>query len=365
MTKLLLRLFVKDSRNINSPDVRTAIGKMAGITGIICNFILFAAKLAVGLLSGSISVIADSVNNLTDSAASVITLFGFRMAQQPADEDHPYGHARYEYLSGLVISVFVLFVGIELATSSVKRIITPVPSVFNIAEIIVLVISVFAKMWMFGFFGTLGKKISSTSLTATSVDCRNDVFASAAVLISCVIEYCANIDIDGFVGLAVAIFILRSGILIAKETVSPLLGKQANSELIKQINELVLENEKVLGVHDLLIHDYGPGRCFASIHVELSADTDPLICHDIIDKIECAATEKLNVNLVIHHDPIVENDAELNEMRKTVETIIAEIDLRLSMHDFRIVRNTEKTKLIFDLAVPYSMNDRHEEIKQK
>lgn len=365
MTKLLLRLFVKDYEQVEDPSVRSAIGKLAGFTGIVCNSLLFLGKLIIGWISGSVSIIADAVNNLSDASSSVVTLLGFRMAQQPADAEHPYGHARYEYLSGLVVAALILMIGVELAKSSVKKIIHPASVEFTVFTFIVLIASISVKLWMMGFFGSLGKKIRSTTLKATSVDSRNDVIASSAVLLGCFSEYFFHVNIDGFMGLAVALFILYSGVSVARETISPLLGKQADEELIQSISQIVLSREKVLGIHDLLIHDYGPGQCYATVHVEVSAAEDSLRCHDMIDAIECEVMEKLNVNLVIHYDPVVLNDEEWNDMRKTVEEIIAGIHTSLSLHDFRLLRGAQQTKIAFDLAVPYSMDTPYGELKDR
>ena len=363
MTSLLLRLFVKDYENTESVAVHSAIGRLAGFTGIICNLLLFLGKLTVGWLANSVSIIADAINNLSDASSSVVTLLGFKMAQQPADAEHPYGHARYEYLSGLVVAALILIIGFDLAKSSFQKILHPEAVEFSAATFVVLVLSIAVKLWMAGFFRSLGNRIHSTTLQATSVDSRNDVVASTAVLLGCAAGYFFHVNIDGIIGLAVAVFILYSGVDIARETISPLLGKQADPELIDRITQLVLSHEKILGIHDLLVHDYGPGQCFATVHAELSAEEDPLECHDIIDDIERDALEQMNVHLVIHYDPVVLNDEEWNTMREIMDEIIVEVDPKLSMHDFRVVRSSKKTKLMFDLAVPYSMRSRHREIK--
>ena len=300
MTKLLLRLFVKGAQNPDDPAVRLAVGKLAGVVGILCNGLLCLGKVLVGTLSGSVAIVADGVNNLSDAASSVVTLLGFRMAQQPADADHPYGHARYEYISGLVVAALILVIGADLAQSSVEKILSPEP--VDTAPVLfgVLIGSILVKLWMSRFFAGLGRHIQSTTLQATSVDSRNDVIASAAVLAGCLVEKFAHLTVDGYVGLAVAAFILWSGVGIARETISPLLGQGADRGLAEQLSALVLSHEKVRGLHDLLVHDYGPGQCFASVHVEMSAQEDPLVCHDIIDDIECQALEELHVHLVIH-----------------------------------------------------------------
>ena len=365
MTDILLRLFIKNCEDTQNPAVRSAIGKLAGLTGIVCNCLLTVLKLVIGLLVGSMAIIADGVNNLSDAASSLTTLLGFRMAQRPADKQHPYGHARYEYLSGLAVAALILLIGAELVKSSVAKIINPEPIDISAATIALLAASVAVKLWMSGFYKTLGKKINSTALYATSVDSRNDVISTCAVLLGCLVNYLFGLNIDGYVGLAVAIFILYSSVGIAKDTISPLLGQQADDELVDKITELVLSHEKVLGVHDLLVHDYGPGRCYASAHVELSADEDPMACHDIIDDIECDVLEKMNVHFVIHYDPVVQNDAEQNEMRRTVGEIIRELNPAFSIHDFRIVRGSAQSKLVFDLGVPYSMIEKKKEIKER
>ena len=348
MTNILLKLFIKNCEDTQNPAVRSSIGKLAGLTGIVCNCLLTVLKLVIGLLVGSMAIIADGVNNLSDAASSLTTLLGFRMAQRPADKQHPYGHARYEYLSGLAVAALILLIGAELVKSSIAKIINPEPIDISAATIALLAASVAVKLWMSG-----------------SVDSRNDVISTCAVLLGCLVNYLFGLNIDGCVGLAVAIFILYSSVGIAKDTISPLLGQQADDELVDKITELVLSHEKVLGVHDLLVHDYGPGRCYASAHVELSADEDPMACHDIIDDIECDVLEKMNVHFVIHYDPVVQNDAEQNEMRRTVGEIIRELNPAFSIHDFRIVRGSAQSKLVFDLGVPYSMIEKKKEIKER
>ena len=365
MTKLLLRLFVKNYENSEDMAVRASVGKLAGATGIVCNIILFLGKLLAGVLAGSVAIIADAVNNLSDASSSVVTLLGFRLAQQPADEDHPYGHARYEYLSGLLVAVLILVIGVELVKSSVGKIISPEPIDFSMITVGILVASVLVKLWMSMFFGTLGKKINSLTLQATSLDSRNDVVSTVAVLAGCVAGYFLNVNIDGYVGLLVAVFILYSGVNIVKETISPLLGEQADAELVGKIKELVLSCEEVLNVHDLLIHDYGPGRCFASIHAEVSARLDPMEVHDILDDIECEAMKELNVNLVIHYDPVLPDDAEWAEMSNMMGEIIKEVAPEVTMHCFRMVGGAKQKNLVFDLMVPYDSEKTNQGLKKE
>lgn len=304
MTSLLLRLFVKDYRSSKDPQVRTAVGKVAGAVGILCNVILCTAKFIVGFIAGSVAIMADAVNNLLDATSSVVTLLGFRMAQRPADHGHPFGHGRYEYLAGLLVSGIILMSGGDQARTAVEKMLRPSDATFTTLTFAILGISIVIKVWMSLFYRKLGKYIESTTLKAASVDSRNDVLASSTVLICCAIEFIWGIRLDAFGALAVALFIMYSGVKLTMETVSPLLGKRADDELILQISELVLSHEQVLGIHDLLVHDYGPGKCYASVHAEMSAQEDPVISHEIIDHIEKETLECMNVNLVIHFDPV-------------------------------------------------------------
>ena len=365
MTKLLLRLFIKDYQNTEDPAVRGACGKLAGIVGIVCNLLLFAGKLLAGTLSGSVSITADAVNNLSDASSSLVTLLGFKMAERPADAEHPYGHARMEYLSGLLVAILILIIGVELGKSSIQKILHPEAVEFSVLTLCILVGSILMKLWMCLFCRKLGKRIQSTTLEATAADSRNDVITTAAVLLGCLAGHFFHWRIDGWVGALVAVFILASGWSIAKETISPLLGKQADPELVQRISRLVLSHEKILGIHDLMVHDYGPGQCFASVHAEMDMHEDPLMCHDILDDVERDAMRELRVHLVIHYDPIVTDDDELNHMRTLVQKELAAIDPQLSMHDFRMVRGPQHTNLIFDLAVPYSMSDKTAELKRR
>ncbi len=365
MTDLLLRLFIKDHTKTQDPAVHSAVGKLAGVVGILCNTLLFGVKLAVGLLSGAVSVVADALNNLSDAASSVVTLFGFRLAQRPADPDHPYGHARYEYLSGLMVAVLILVIGFELTKTAIQKMFMPTPVTFSVLTLTVLFCSMGVKLWMCFFYRKLGQKIGSAALKAVSVDSRNDVIASAGVFVGCLAGTLLQINVDGYIGLAVAAFILWSGIGVAKDTISPLLGQRADPKLTEQITNTVLSCDKVLGIHDLLVHDYGPGKCYASVHVELSAEEDSLVCHDIIDSIECDVLEKLNVHLVIHYDPVLPDDAEWKQMRTVAEKVVKDIDPNLSIHDFRLVRGACQTKLVFDLAVPYAMNGQHRQLRDR
>lgn len=365
MTGLLLALFVKNYPDGKNPRVRSAIGSMAGITGMVCNALLFAGKLICGLIAGSVSIIADAANNLSDAASSGITFLGFRLARRPADADHPYGHARYEYLSALVVAMMILLLGVELAKSAVGKIIAPQAPAVSWLTVAILVASIAVKLWLWRFYTLLGKRIDSQVLAAAGVDSRNDCIATLGVLAGVLAERLFSFPVDGWIGLGVALFILWSGIGIARETVSSLLGQRADPELTEKISRLVLSHEKILGIHDLLVHDYGPGQCFASVHAELSAGEEPLVCHDIIDDIECDALNELNVHLVIHYDPVEVNDEERRQMHLQVEEIAQNIHPGLSVHDFRIVRGAKQTKLVFDLAVPYGICPSHRQLKEE
>lgn len=355
MTKLLLRLFVKNSRDPAAPGVRTAIGKLSGGVGIACNLLLAAGKLAVGILCGAVSVTADALNNFSDAASAIVTLIGFKLAEKPADSEHPYGHARFEYLSGLGVAALILVIGFELAKTSVQKIFNPAMMAVSPVMLGVLMASVGVKLWLFLFNRKLGRLIDSTTLLATAADSCNDVFATAAVLAAALVEGFFAVPVDGFVGLGVALFILCSGVDLAKQTISPLLGEAASPQLRSLIVEVLEGNDRVLGWHDLMVHDYGPGQRFASIHVEMDQKEDPLVCHEIIDDMERLCLEKHNIHLVIHYDPVVTDDPHLQEMKCAVNRFLEDYDSRLSMHDFRMVRGVGHSNLIFDISMPHAM----------
>ncbi len=364
MTKLLLNLFVKNSQNREDPGVRAAVGRLSGAVGIASNVLLCVGKLLVGMLSGSVSITADAMNNLTDAASSIVTLVGFKLAEKPADEHHPYGHARFEYLSGLAVAALVLLIGFELAKTSVEKILDPQAVVFSIPMIAVLVGSVLAKLWLSVFNRRLGKYIDSTALLATAADSRNDVIATAAILVAGIVEALTSWRIDGFMGLGVALFIMYSGVSLAKDTISPLLGETASPQLRKLIVDCVSAEERVLGYHDLMVHDYGPGQRFASLHVEMDQNEDPLLCHEIIDNLERVCLQNHNVHLVIHYDPVVTGDAELEATREFIVQVLRQQDARLSLHDFRMVRGKGHTNVIFDVALPADLADKKSGIKR-
>ena len=352
MTKLLLKLFVKNYGDSSDPTVRAKTGRLSGIVGILANALLCTGKLIIGTISGSVSITADAMNNLSDAASSIVTLIGFKLAEQPADEDHPYGHARYEYLSGLAVADMVLVIGFELAKTSLDKILHPESVVFSIPLVIVLVGSVLVKLWLSLFNTTLGKQIGSAALLATAADSRNDVVSTLAVLAAALVEKFTGYRVDGYMGMAVAIFIFYSAITLGKETISPLLGESASPELAALIAELMDNEPRVLGFHDLLVHDYGPGQRFGSLHVEMDQHEDPLSCHELIDDLERLCLEKYNIHLVIHYDPVVVGDPEQDSLRATIFDTLQTIDSRLNLHDFRMVRGAGHTNLIFDIALP-------------
>ena len=331
------------------------LGKISGGVGILGNLLLAAAKLAVGILSGAVSVTADAMNNLSDAASSIVTLVGFKLAEKPADSNHPYGHARFEYLSGLAVAALIIVIGFELAKTSLDKILHPAAVSVSLPLILVLVLSMAVKLWMSLFNRTLGNLIHSTTLLATAADSRNDVIATGAVLLAALVEKITNLPVDGYMGMAVALFILYSGTELAKQTISPLLGEAASPELRQQVVCILEGNDRVLGWHDLMVHDYGPGQRFASIHVEMDQKEDPLVCHEIIDDMERLCLEKHKIHLVIHYDPIVTDDPEILCMKQEVAEILKGIDPRMNLHDFRMVRGTGHSNLIFDIAMPHDM----------
>ena len=363
MTNLLLRLFVKDHNNASNPAVRGKIGSLSGIVGICCNVLLFAFKLLAALLSGSVSIMADALNNLSDASGSIVTLVGFRLANQPADEEHPYGHARFEYLSGLAVSVLIILIGFELAKSSLDKILHPQAVEFTWVTAVVLLASIALKFWMFLFNRSLGKRIGSASLRATAADSRNDCVTTSAVLLAAVVERLTSLRVDGWMGIAVAVFILYSGWNLARETISPLLGENADEELRQSIVDYIAAQPRVLGYHDLMVHDYGPGQRFASLHVEMDKNEEPMLCHELIDDMERECLQSHNIHLVIHYDPVVTDDPELTRLREAVKSLLAIRDSRLSIHDFRMVPGEGHTNLIFDVSLPLELRGQEADIR--
>lgn len=352
MTETLVRLFVKNSRDTTDPGVRTAYGNLASWVGIFCNLLLCAGKFLAGTLSGSISIAADAVNNLSDASSSVVSLIGFKLGARPADDEHPYGHARFEYLAGLAVAVMVLVIGVELLKSSVEKILDPAPVTFSWVAMAVLAVSIAVKLWMSVFNRTVGKRINSGSLIATAADSRNDVLTTSAVLIASLISHFAKVELDGWMGAAVALFILYSGVGLVKDTIDPLLGLAPDPELVQHIHDKIMSYPGVLGTHDLMVHDYGPGRQFASVHVELAAEDDVMASHELIDDIERDFLKNDRLPVVIHFDPIVTSDAQVGDMRRWLAEAVRTIDPSLSIHDLRMVPGVNHTNIIFDCVTP-------------
>ena len=365
MIRFLTKRILPQRADPADPAVRARVGKRSGILGILANVLLFAGKLVIGTVSGSVSITADAMNNLSDATSSIVTIVGFRLAERPADENHPYGHARFEYLSGLAVAAMIVVIGFELAKTSFDKILHPEPVVFSGALVAVLLLSIGVKLILAAVNGSLGRTIDSTALLATAADSRNDCIATGAVLLSAVFAHLTSINVDGYAGLAVALFILYSGANTAKETISPLLGEAAEPELQRTIVSALRSNDKVLGYHDLMVHDYGPGQRFASVHVEMDMREDVLTCHTIIDDIERQVLDSHGIHLVIHYDPVVTNDEELNRMRSSVDKVLKSIDPRISIHDFRMVRGDTHTNLIFDMILPYDLDDQRQQIKRQ
>lgn len=364
MTKLLLRLFVKNPEDTSDSRVRAAIGSLSGWVGIACNLLLCLGKGIVGALTGSVSITADALNNLSDASGSIVTLIGFRVADKPADEHHPYGHARAEYLSGLAVAALILVIGLELVKTSAEKIFHPSAVEFSAVAAGVLIASIGVKLWMCLFNRELSKMIGSTALQATAADSRNDCVTTSAVLLAAVIEHFLDIRVDGFFGLGVAAFILYSGWNLAKDTVSPLLGETADPELRQKIVDYIDQQPKVLGYHDLMVHDYGPGQRFASIHVEMDHREDPLECHELIDDMERECLRSHNVHLVIHYDPVVTDDPALTALKEQVTDLLHSRDERLRLHDFRMVQGKRHMNLVFDVALPSDLQGQEGDIQR-
>ena len=345
-------------------NIRARIGKLSGAVGIICNCLLAAGKLIVGYMTSSMSITADGLNNLSDGASSIVTLLGFKLAEKPADRKHPYGHARIEYIAGLTVAVMILFIGLELGKSSVQKFINPEPIEFSFTAVWVLCASILVKLFMMLFNLKMGRRINSNALLATAADSRNDVMTTSAVLAASIVEHFYDVRIDGVMGIAVSLFILYSGIKLAGETMSPLLGEGANPELQKQITDYINGCPMVLGCHDLMVHDYGPGRRYASIHVEIDKNEDPMACHARIDRMERECLKNYGTHLVIHYDPVVTDDPEVNSTKRLVNTIIKVRDGRLTIHDFRMVDDGESVKMSFDMILPEDLRGQEQSIKE-
>lgn len=365
MIRLLIKSFVKDSENTSDIQVRGRYGTLSSVVGIICNILLFILKYVMGTISNSIAIVSDAFNNLSDSASCLVTLLGYKIAAKPADKDHPFGHGRMEYLTSLIIAAVILVMGIELLKSSVMKIITPEEVQFRAVVLISLILSVAIKLWLSRFNTVLGKKINSSVMLATAKDSKNDVVATSVTIIALICSLFTTLPLDGIMGVIVSVFILKAGIEIIRDTIDELLGKPADHDITEQIRQIVCCDDRIIGIHDLIIHNYGPGKMFGSCHAEVRSNEDFIVAHDLIDRIEHEIHKKLKISMSIHMDPIEIDNAQINHCRSLVGEIIRKIDSTLTFHDFRAVTGDTHTNLIFDVVVPFGLKITDSEIKAK
>lgn len=369
MVNLFAKLFIKDYKNIESEKVRNAYGVLAGIFGVISNLLLFIIKVVIGLISASISIVADAINNLSDMGSSLLTLVGFKISGKPADKDHPFGHQRIEYIIGLIISMLIIFIGFELLTTSIDKLVNPVKSNMSIIIMIILGIAIIFKFIQGMFYLNISKKINSIALKASSKDSMNDVISTSFVLLGAILTYTLGYNFDGIFGLVVSGLIIITGVKLVKEGIDPLIGEKPDKELMNKIIDKILNYDGVLGIHDLMAHMYGPQKCFISLHVEVDSQVNVLLSHDLIDNIEKDIKEQFNVELVIHMDPIETNNEKLMEYVQLLKEVIDEIDETIKFHDVRLVIGDTHTNLIFDLLIPfeyrYTDNELVEYVKTK
>jgi cation diffusion facilitator family transporter len=369
MASQIIKRFIRNHQDTENAEVREQYGKLAGATGIFSNIVLFLMKISIGLIFNSISIMADAINNLTDSASSVLTMVGFKLAGRPADREHPFGHARFEYITGLAISFIIIVLGLQLGKTSFEKILHPEPVEFSMLLVVVLLVAISIKLWQNRFYSSIGRAIHSEALIATAADSRNDVIATSAVLTSAVISHLTGLNLDGYMGLMVAGFIVYSGVNLVRETSSPLLGTVPDKELVEKVRQKIMSYDGIIGHHDLIIHNYGPGRCFASVHAEVPASQEIMVSHDIIDNIEEDFLKDMGMFMVVHMDPIITDDERTNHLYKHVQEILAEISPEIMMHDFRMVIGATHSNLIFDVAIdfdfPMSDSDLCEEIEKR
>lgn len=363
MIQYLVKLFIKDYENTQDVNVRQSYGVLSGVLGIICNLLLFAIKSIAGVLSGAISIMADAFNNLSDAGSSVVTLIGFKLAGKPADKEHPFGHGRVEYLAGLFISAAIMLVGWQLGVTSFQKILHPEPLSYSFISVGILIVSIIVKLWMASYNRYLGDKIQSTTMKATAADSLSDCVATTAVLLSIGISYFFHWNVDGATGLIVSVFIFIAGINSMKDTIQPLLGQEPDKVFVKNIEDMVARYEEIIGIHDMIVHDYGPGRVMVSLHAEIPYDMDIMKAHDMIDELEMEIKKELCCDITIHMDPIINDDTTINEMKEKVLGIVKSIDDTLNMHDFRMTVGPMRTNLIFDVVVPYDCKKTEEEIR--
>lgn len=363
MTDLLIRRFVAGYERTDEPKVRERYGMLSGVVGIGCNLILFFFKLMVGMMSGAISIIADAFNNLSDAGSSIVTLIGFKMAGKPPDPAHPFGHGRIEYLAGLFIAMVIILVSVELFRSSIQKILLPETMIISFVSIGVLIASILVKLWLALFYKKIGTRIGSSAIAAATADSVSDCAATTVVLLGLGIHYFTGIHIDGYAGMGVALFIFYTGIITAKETLQPLLGQPPKREYIEKIEQKVLKYPNIIGMHDLVVHDYGPGRTFISLHVEVPATMDVLCAHELIDQIEVDLRKIMHCDVTIHMDPIILDDPRLLLIREQIETSVSKVDAACSMHDFRMTSSHGGFNLIFDVVIPAHLTYTHQEVK--
>ena len=365
MIEFLARVFIRHRDTLSPSALRQAYGQLCGAVGIGLNLLLFAGKLFAGTISGSIAITADAFNNLSDAGSSVVTLLGFRLAGRKPDPEHPFGHGRMEYISGLAVAGLILLMGVELGKSSLKKILSPEEIVSSPLVLAILAVSVAVKLYMFYYNRSIGRKIKSAAMSATATDSLSDAVSTTAVLMATLVGQFTGLNIDGWAGLLVALFILFSAYKAAKETLSPLLGQTPDPEFVDRIEQIVLSYPEVLNIHDLIVHDYGPGRMMISLHAEVSADGDLLQLHDVIDNAEHRLKKELGCMAVIHMDPIITNDAHTDALRMAVAEKVKSIDPRLTIHDFRTVSGPTHTNLIFDVVVPYDVKLTADEVRRR
>lgn len=363
MTDLIVKTFIKDHKNINDSKVRTRYGILSGCVGIAVNVILCLLKFFVGSLTGSIAITADAVNNLSDAGSSAVTVFGFKMAGKPADRDHPFGHGRIEYITAMIVSFIILFMGIELAIQSVEKIRSPENVQFSLIGAVIIAVSVLGKLWLAFFNKSLGRKIHSPAMTAVVADSISDIAATSITLIALILSnFFPNLHVDGWLGIVVACFVLKAGLDIFRDTLSTLIGKSPSKELVEALKKKILSYDHVSGIHDLIVHSYGPGRDFATVHVEMPSDLNVMVGHNIIDDIENDVKKEMGIDLTIHYDPIEVNNERVTELKEITENVVRKVNPELSIHDFRIVDGPMHTNLIFDVVIPYGFKESPKEI---
>lgn len=364
MIDFFVKRFIQNSTEVENPTVRKAYGTLSSVMGIICNIVLFCIKYFAGALSGSIAILSDAFNNLSDCASCLVTFFGYKMAAKPADKGHPFGHGRIEYLTSLLIAIFIVLMGVELLRDSVKKLLSPEPVTFHWLVLCILLFSIAVKLWMAFFNRKLGKRIGSSVMIATAKDSWSDVLATTATLVVLIVSLFTEIPLDGWMGILVSLFILKTAYDIIRDTVDDLLGKPADAELVQQICKLIRTNEEILGIHDLVIHNYGPGKMIGSCHVEVSSQSNFVAIHDKIDRIEHQIQEQLHINMTIHMDPIELDNAQVNACREMLLQVLHQLDPHLHIHDFRMVSGETHTNLIFDLVVPFDCAYKDDKLKE-